>query len=118
MAICESGCRSGHSDIAVKAIDSGKSVALATGDNLLVSLATTPGTGYGWRITSAPCLRETADPQIVAADSGLVGAPQNETFTFEADASQCSGSLRLDYVRPWEKSKPAAQTFILKLMVN
>jgi len=118
VVICASGCPSGHSEILVKAADSGKSARLATGDTLLVTLETTPGTGYGWRVTSAPCLREAADPLISAAASGLVGAPQNETFTFEAGASPCSGSLRLDYVRPWEQNHPSARTFILKLTVD
>jgi predicted secreted protein len=102
----------------VKEQDSGKSATIAPGDTLLVTLSTTPGTGYGWRVTDVSCLRQTADPQIEAAPSGLVGAPQNETFAFEATAAPCIGMVKLDYVRPWEKDESPAKTFGLKIAVR
>jgi predicted secreted protein len=101
----------------VKDADNGKTATLLRDDSLVVSLAATPGTGFGWRITESACLRQSAEPQFSPPPGGLAGAQQTETIVFQPVSAPCSGELDLAYSRPWEQVAPA-RTFRLSILVK
>jgi inhibitor of cysteine peptidase len=90
--------------------DNGRTVTLRQGSELTVSLRQNVTTGYSWRVISAgePVIVQVGEPTFVP-DSELHGAGGTVTFRFRA-AEAGTASLKLAYVRPWEKdAKPAAE---------
>jgi inhibitor of cysteine peptidase len=105
--------------IIVTEADNGRKLSLARRDVLVVSLRTTPGTGYGW--TPQPVdrnvLRQMGSPEVVQDSNPMPGSPAAQVFRFAA-AGTGSTTLTLDYARPWEKGVAPARTFSLKITVH
>ncbi len=83
---------------------------IAVGEQFIVELHATAGTGYQWEPVAVPAaLVQVGDASFacdVIHDGPWVGCGGTATFTFEAvDAGE--GTLRLEYFRPWETSPPA-----------
>ncbi len=89
--------------VTVTASKSGKSVTLAKGDKLVVTLAENPSTGYSWKTVTKPAfLRQLSSkyaPNKVDSDVPLVGGGGKRTFTY-AVLRKGSGTLKLRYVPP------------------
>jgi inhibitor of cysteine peptidase len=98
--------------------DNGKEVSVPKGINFVVSLEITSGTGYGWTLAKdgAPLLKLIGKPQIEKPKDSMPGATQRQVFRFHAMDSG-SANLELHYARPWEKDKPPARTFTLKVNI-
>lgn len=98
--------------------DSGKTISLKLDQVITVSLDSSPGTGYSWRI-------KTLDQNVLKSiktkyrypNSGRrrMGGSTKKIFTFKAIAKGKT-ELELIYNRVWEKDKPPIKTF--KLTVN
>jgi inhibitor of cysteine peptidase len=99
--------------------DNGRTLTLASGDALVVSLASTLGTGFGWKVghVDAKVLRQTGPSELVHPPNPMLGAPATQVFRFVATGGG-STRLELDYVRPWERGVPPARTFHLGLTVR
>ncbi len=99
--------------------DNHHAVVIAIGDTLVVSLKSTPGTGFSWKIGQIDdkVLRQQGEPQLIKAANPMPGAPATQVFRFVA-TSGGSIDLELDYVRPWEKSAPPERTFYLGVTVR
>ncbi|MDD8027309.1 MAG: protease inhibitor I42 family protein [Acidobacteriota bacterium] len=96
--------------------DNDKTIAIAQGDILVVRLESQPGTGYAWRIAkygkaNLDFLEETA-----AAGSAKPGGIEYQIFRFKATKAG-SSCVELEYVRAWERDKPALKKFIVHLNI-
>jgi inhibitor of cysteine peptidase len=83
----------------------------AVGQELTVTLASNPTTGYHWEL-AVPL--DEAIVKLVASEykppqTTLVGAGGQEIWTFRA-IGRGETVISLKYVRPWEKDLPAART--------
>jgi inhibitor of cysteine peptidase len=101
--------------------DSGRTVPVAAGTDIVLALATTPGTGYSWVLTDsgAPAL-ELVDSATVARDSAEAmrpGAPMTATWRFRTTRPG-TGTVKLDYRRPWERGVPAARRYDVAIAVR
>jgi inhibitor of cysteine peptidase len=94
--------------------DNGKRARVPVGQFVLVRLPGNPTTGYGWRAAAlgGQSVRLLMEPQYVPATAkpGMVGG--GGTFFFKFQAIQPgTTTIRLVYVRSWEKNQPPADTF-------
>ncbi len=107
------------STTSVTEADNYHAVTIAPGDTLVVSLKSTPGTGFSWKIGKIDdkLLRQQGEPQLIKAANPMPGAPATQVFRFVATSGGSTG-LELDYVRPWEKSAPPERTFYLGVTVR
>jgi predicted secreted protein len=83
--------------------DSGREVAMESGDEFVVDLESNATTGFSWVIPDAglPEMVALLSDEYIEPDTDLVGAPGRQVFTFEAtDAG--AGVLRLEYIRTFE----------------
>lgn len=105
--------------ITVTEADNQHAVTMASGDRLVVSLASTPGTGFGWKVAQLDdkVLRQAGAPELIGASKPMPGAPATQVFHFVA-AGSGTAALELDYVRPWEKGAAPARTFSLGVTVR
>jgi inhibitor of cysteine peptidase len=99
--------------------DNQHAVTLAAGDTLVVSLTSTPGTGFSWRVRRIDdhVLRQSRAPELIHRANSMPGAPATQVFRFVA-AGAGSTALELDYVRPWEHGVAPARTFHLRVTVH
>jgi predicted secreted protein len=93
-------------------------------DLLVVNLCSDPTTGFEWQLTEVfynptwtpfggkfeapewtPIDHEFEPPE----DTGLVGAPGKEVWTFPAG----TGNITMEYSRPWEGGEEAERTLLL-----
>jgi inhibitor of cysteine peptidase len=91
----------------------------AVGQELTVTLASNPTTGYHWEL-SVPL--DEAIVKLVASEykppqTTLVGARGQEIWTFRA-IGRGETVIRLKYVRPWEKGVAPAQTASYTVIVR
>jgi inhibitor of cysteine peptidase len=121
VAACGNGDRSAGDPVTLAAADSGRTVSAAVGQEIVLTLATTPGTGYSWMLTdsAAPMLRLVEGTAVTrdSAMEGRVGAPASATWRFRADTAG-SGTVRLEYRRPWERDAPAARLYEVNVAVR
>lgn len=101
--------------------DNGQSIELVQGQFLEIKLASNPTTGYSWTFNSQSIdLVELQGNSSFVLDSdcgGRVGCGGSETGKFKA-VKQGTGTLRLEYRRPWETTAPPAQVFQLSITVR
>ena len=94
--------------------DNGKRARVAVGQFVLIRLWGNPTTGYGWRAAAlgGQSVRLLAEPQFVAAAAkpGTVGGAGTFFFKFQA-VQPGATTIRLLYIRSWEKNQPPADTF-------
>jgi len=99
----------------------GEAITLNRGQELEISLATQPGTGYGWwpREVAQPVLAMAASPETVRGDAppGLVGAPASQRWRYAAFRSG-GQALAFDYKRIWEQDVAPARTVAFKVTVR
>ena len=98
--------------------DSGRAIMLAVDQELVVTLASNPSTGYTW---SFQLTREG----VIAANGSeydptepqIPGSGGRERFRFIAVESGQT-TLRFEYRRPWETDTPPAQTVTYDVVVE
>ena len=95
--------------------DDGRSVMLAKGGTLEVSLPAQLGTGFGWQPpkTSLLALSKTTTER---ASDGKPGGFEKQVFAFSA-MRPGKETLIFEYRRPWEKDAPAARRFTVELTI-
>lgn len=93
----------------------------AVGSTITVTLCSNPTTGFSWgeqaQISDIEVLKQTSHETVAAADTGMVGAPGNQVWTFEA-LKAGSSTVSFSYSRPWEGGEKDVQTFKLKVTVQ
>src|SRR5271156_3878233 len=106
------------SAIFISADDNGHEFTFIRGDAVEISLPATSGTGYTWQAEpfAGGSVKQMGEPEF-RRDSVMPGASGLEVFHFAVGASG-SGTLELRYLRPWEKSAPAARIFKIKFTIS
>lgn len=98
-----------------------RTIDLAPGDAVTVSLASNPSTGFSW--TEAALI---ADPTVLeqveatwteAENKGMMGAGGSQVWTLKA-LRQGTTTVRMEYSRPWEGGEKAVWTFELTVTVK
>ncbi len=98
----------------------GTTVTLHAGECLEVALPSTVGTGYSWQIANSAdnVLKLSGDPKLEPEPQGnKVGQSENQVFRFLA-SGKGTAQLELHYLRPWEKDRKPAKTFLLSVKVE
>ena len=97
----------------------GKSVTIAKGASVVISLESNPTTGYVWQVgkNDNAVLKLAGAPAFEPGAKQMPGAPGHQLFKFEAVASG-SDVIALDYVRPWEKDLTPARKFSVVVTVK
>jgi inhibitor of cysteine peptidase len=92
------------------------------GQELIVTLASNPSTGYRWEVAEADkaVLHQVGDAEFKSSapsNPPLVGAGGTETFRFESIGAGTT-TLKLVYHRSWEKDVPPIKTFTVQVVVR
>jgi inhibitor of cysteine peptidase len=98
-----------------------RSIGLAVGQKVVVSLWSNPTTGYSWSEQAAiqnNTLMTQLDHKFVApTDSQVVGAAGSEVWTFQATATG-ETTVTLQYGQPWSGGEKTLYTFALTVTVK
>ncbi len=98
-----------------------RDVNTVTGNKIVVTLCSNPTTGFQWaekaQIGNPQVLEQKSYNFIAPTNTGMVGAPGNCVWTFEAMQPGIS-VINLEYSRPWEGGEKAVQTFKLNVTVK
>jgi predicted secreted protein len=86
-------------------------IRVLAGKQFSITLKANRTTGYGWRLAAPldPAMLKQIGDDYHASDSGAVGAPGEEVWTFEA-VGKGTVQLVLEYVRPFEKDAKPVKT--------
>ena len=105
-------------DVKVTEKEAGKSVEVANGGTLEITLEGNPTTGYTWEVESVDdkILKLEGEPDF-EADSDAMGAGGMMTLKFDAEGAGKT-DLKLVYHRPWEKDEAPAETFEVSVTVK
>jgi inhibitor of cysteine peptidase len=108
-------------EVRVSAADKGKQIILAKGQTLVLTLASNPTTGYSWAVLELPAgLEQVGQVEYKASATGgtpVVGSGGMETFRFTAKNAG-KGTLRLGYLRIWEKDVEPIDSFVQEVQVQ
>jgi len=93
----------------VSEAQSGSVLKLKRGDELIVSLAENPTTGFRWAVeaNAAPCL-SAASSEFQPSGASAAGAGGHRVFRFLA-ASPGKSQLRLVLRQEWQPNAPASR---------
>jgi predicted secreted protein len=86
--------------------DAGRTIDVAAGDRLVLSLPEIAGTGYTWQIEELPPGAEVVEERFDQVDPGAGGGSRH-VFVI-ADAR---GAVRLHYLRPWAGERTITQRY-------
>jgi inhibitor of cysteine peptidase len=86
LAIGTASCTEDAAAMEVTAQDQGRTIHLDPSQELALTLESNASTGFRWVVSSEPdaAVLEIVDSTYVAPDTGLVGAPGQEVWTFRA----------------------------------
>jgi inhibitor of cysteine peptidase len=97
-----------------------KEANVAAGDTFIITLCSNATTGFQWSESgqiSDPTVVQQTDHKFVSPDTGLVGAPSKEVWTFKA-LKKGTSTISLEYSQPWEGGEKGAWTFNLTVVVK
>jgi inhibitor of cysteine peptidase len=108
---------SGEPPVAVTAADTGRTITLRIGQELIVNLESNRSTGYSWSLAKAPALVLISLGQpVYQSDRSLPGAGGLESWRFRASVAG-EQTLTLTYRRPWEKDIAPARAVEFRIKV-
>ena len=124
MSLCLFGCSSGGSavpsEVSVDESYDGKQVEIAADGTLTVTLESNQTTGFQWELTSISdqnVLEKQSNTYEAPEDTGMVGAPGKEVWTFKA-LKKGTSTISMEYSRPWDDGEKGAETFTLNVVVK
>jgi inhibitor of cysteine peptidase len=97
-----------------------KNITVSPHGVITVTLGSNGSTGYQWGdavIDNADQLEQTSHNSVAATQTGLVGAPGKETFTFMAKIAG-SATITLSYGRPWEGGEKGTYTLTINVTIK
>jgi len=96
-------------------------VTAGVGSTITVTLCSNPTTGFQWgeqaQISDTKVAKQTSHKIVAPANTGMVGAPGNEVWTFEALKAGTS-TISFSYSRPWEGGEKNVETLKLNVTVQ
>lgn len=107
LALALSGCSSDDATLNLnKSVTRGD---CERGNVVFITLDSNPATGYSWVVAKdgSPVLKLVSQ-NYIAPDTELVGAGGREEIAFIAEKAG-DAKVSLEYRRPWEADKPAAE---------
>ncbi len=117
LALVIVGCSSSDPEVLARD-DNGTEISVKTGEQLVVELPSNPTTGFSWTVADSGPLTQVGDAAYESdAKPGVVGAGGTETFTFDAKKAG-SGTLTLEYRRPWETDVAAEDVWSVTINVQ
>ena len=94
-----------------------QNITVHTHKMLCVKLKAQLSTGYGWSVAGSPDILSLAgQPELEPDPEQLSGGVEHQVFRFSA-VKAGSGSLELQYIRPWLKNVPPAKKFKVNVTV-
>jgi predicted secreted protein len=88
--------------------DAGRTVEVAAGDRLVLSLPETAGTGYTWEVEALPPGAEVVEERYEQVGPG-VGGSSRHLFVLSAPGE--AGRLRLRLLRPWRGEESVTERY-------
>jgi len=110
-------------EVNVDASHDGSEVALAVGDQLIVTLASNPGsTGFSWNlsaISDTDVIQYVSDEYIAPeqTEPPMVGVPGEEVWAYKALATG-TATISMKYIQPWMPEAEPAETFEITAIVE
>jgi predicted secreted protein len=99
----------------LSADDDGRTVHAAPGDQIVVRLPETPGTGFRWELASpAPPEIILESTTFVPASGSSVGGSGTRTFTFVVK-DRARARIGLQRWRPWEGERSIERSFAFEV---
>ena len=96
-------------------------VTATVGSTITVTLCSNPTTGFQWgeqtQISNTQVLKQTSYKMVGPANTGMVGAPGTEVWTFQA-LQAGTGTVSFSYSRPWQGGEKGVETFKLNVTVQ
>jgi inhibitor of cysteine peptidase len=96
-------------------------VTATVDSTITVTLCSNPTTGFQWgeqtQIGNTQVLKQTSYKMVGPANTGMVGAPGNEVWTFQALQAGTS-TVSFSYSRPWAGGEKGVETFKLNVTVK
>ncbi len=124
ISLCLFGCYSGGSvspgEVSVDESYNGKTVEIAVGGTLTVTLESNPTTGFQWELASISdqaVLEKQSNTFETPEDTGMVGSPGKEVWTFRA-LKKGTSTISMEYGRPWEGGEKGVETFTLNVVIK
>lgn len=107
--------------ITVTEADNNSKIQLKTGDTLILKLKAKPGTGYSWKLSDdfSQYLEQIGKSEYedIKKKEGKIGSEEYQVFRFQA-VEKGLVKLKLDYIRPWEKTKAPEKSFVLTVDIK
>ena len=120
ISLCLVACSVAPSLVSVDASYSGRQVEVAVGGSVIVNLESNASTGFQWvlvNIGDETVLRKTSNTYVAPEDTGMVGVPGEEIWTFTA-LKKGTSTIAMEYSQPWAGGTKAAETFDLIVVVK
>ena len=121
MSLCLFGCSpAAPSQVSVDDSATGKTVEIAVAGTLTVTLESNPTTGFQWELASISdqaVLEKQSNTFEDPEDTGMVGSPGKEVWTFRALKKGIS-TISMEYGRPWEGGEKGVETFTLNVVIK
>jgi inhibitor of cysteine peptidase len=116
LAGCQDRADAG-STVELTAADSGRTITLAPGDRLSITLGSNASTGFRWVLTTEPdpAVVALSGSRYVAPETELVGAGRTEIWTFQA-TGEGTTTIELRYER--SSGETAEEPFTLTTKVG
>lgn len=121
------GARNSPGDIQVSppeqvnlsASNNGQKITLFAGQELVITLAGNPTTGYTWEAKNldATMFKQLGDPTFSSSNPNLVGSGGTQTLNIRVLKSG-TAALTLVYHRPWETDVAPLDTFSITALVK
>jgi inhibitor of cysteine peptidase len=98
-----------------------RQLTVSSGSSFTITLCSNATTGFSWlesaQISDPTVLKQVNHERIAPESTGLVGAPGNEVWTFNA-LKKGTSNIDLQYSQPWEGGQKGAWTFKLAVTVK
>ncbi|HEX7364447.1 MAG TPA: protease inhibitor I42 family protein [Dehalococcoidia bacterium] len=98
-----------------------RQLTVSSGSSFTVTLCSNATTGFSWlesaQISDTTVIEQTNHTRIAPENTGLVGAPGTEVWTFKA-LKKGTSNIDLQYSQPWEGGQKGAWTFNLSVTVK
>jgi len=97
-----------------------KEIEVPVDSSFTVTLCSNPTTGFKWesaKISHQTVLQLVDHKFVPPEETGVEGAPGQETWTFKA-LKKGTSVISMEYSRPWEGSEKGAWTFNLTVVVK
>jgi inhibitor of cysteine peptidase len=96
-------------------------ISVKMGNRVVVTICSNPTTGFQWpekaQIGNLKVLEQKGYKFLAPASTGMVGAPGNSVWTFEA-MDPGTSTVYVEYSRNWQGGEKAVQTFKLNVTVQ